>query len=157
LTDLPFPAAEIGTQDRFLLIVGNLYADEAFASPTQDEFAFTGDAEVPHPLCTTSGRNEVPASVEGKEVDRGSARLARLTAANLENARAPDADPEAGECGDQTIEDVARKPVRSDVTSRHQAAIISACSSRPTNAARFANTGVIRHILTRLRRVHATN
>ena len=43
---------------------------EAFASPTEEEFALTGHAEVPHPLRMTSGRNEVPASVEGKKVDR---------------------------------------------------------------------------------------
>src|SRR4029450_1509370 len=95
LTDLPFPAAEIGAQDRFPFIVGNLHADEAFASPTEEEFALTGDAEVPHPLRVTSGRNEVPASAEGREVDRRWARLPRLAAANFENTRAPDADPDA--------------------------------------------------------------
>src|SRR6185437_4554708 len=85
----------------------------------------------------TSGRDEVPASFEGKEIDRRSARLACLAAANLEDARAPHADPEAGECGYKTIEDVARKPVRSDVTSRHQAAIISASSSRSQSAGQY--------------------
>ena len=85
---------------------------------------FAGDAQVPHPLRVTAGSNEISGPVEGEQIDRRAPWLPGFPAADLEYARSPDADAEPRERGNRAIEEVARKPVRSDVALRHEDAII---------------------------------
>src|SRR4029453_16819614 len=70
-------------------------------------------AEVTHPLRVPAWRDEIARAVECQRVDGRSTRCSRLTAADLENARAPEADAGAGQASDDAVEDVSGEPVGS--------------------------------------------
>ena len=124
LAHLPRPTLHVGAQDRFLLGIGELDANEAFASPPEGKLALAGDAQVPNPLGLPACGDEIPASLEREQIDRSTARLTGLAAANFEHARSPDAEPEPAEGGDDPVDDVAGEPARSDVALCHPDVII---------------------------------
>lgn len=90
---LGFPLAEIGAQDRDLLVVGKLAGHEPLGMPPQAQLPFSRHAKVSHPLGVTTRRNEVLDVVQGQQVDRRGAPLTALPPANGEDPGAVDAEP----------------------------------------------------------------
>ena len=75
--------------------------------------AFACSAEVPNPLRVAARSDDVSGTTEAERVDGRAARDAGLAAADFEDARAPEADTDAGESGDDPVEEVASEPPRS--------------------------------------------
>ena len=73
-----------------------------------------------HPLSVAAGRDQVAHSVERERVHRVATRLAAFASSYLENARAPNADPEPCHPSDEPVNDVTGEPVGLDVTLRQE-------------------------------------
>src|SRR5918995_203295 len=108
--DLPFPALEVGTQDRGLVIVGELARGEVLCAAAEEQAALALGAEVADPLRVPARRDEVSRAFEGQQVDRVTSWLTGLSAADLEHPRPGDAHPEAGEAGHGAGGDVWGEP-----------------------------------------------
>src|SRR5260370_35802522 len=73
--DLCLPPLEVGAQDRYFLLAGELSAAEALGTPAQPQFAGAGGPRVAHPLGFAAGRDEVTAAIVGEQgYRRGTAR-----------------------------------------------------------------------------------
>src|SRR5689334_19950631 len=110
LSDFPLPAAQILAQHLSLRVVGDLACAELLPPPPDQEIAFTGDAQIAHPLRVAAWCDQVAGAVEGQDVHGCPVRPSRLAAAYLEDARSPHADPRAGQAGDEPVEDIPGEP-----------------------------------------------
>src|SRR4051812_32171660 len=116
--DLRLPSLEVRAEDVHLRVVGQLARAERLDPAAEPQSPLACDPQVAHPLGDAARRDEVAAAVERQQVDRGRAPFAARSAADLEDARAPDAHSAAGRDGDEAVEDVAREPAWNDVAVR---------------------------------------
>src|SRR5208283_4322197 len=98
--------------DRRLVVVGDLLGDERLGAAAQEQLPLAGDPQVADPLRMTARRDKVALAVDDQEIDRGGAPLAALAAPDGQDSRAQDADAEAGQPGDELVEDVSGEPAR---------------------------------------------
>src|SRR4051794_12603232 len=77
--DLPFPALEVGAQDRDLaVVVGKFHRGEALCPPTDEQAAHALGTEVADPLRVPARSDEVAPVLERQQIDRGTPWLAGL-------------------------------------------------------------------------------
>jgi hypothetical protein len=119
LAYLPFPLLEVRTQNRFFLLVRKLTRRESLTSAAEKQIALAGCAQVAHPLSVAARGHEVSGTVERERIHRVVPRPAARTASHLEDARAPDADPEPRHHCNDSVDHVAREPIRPNVSLRH--------------------------------------
>src|SRR5256884_7625589 len=107
---LGLPALEVGTQDGWLLLVGELRRPERLRASPDMQLSFANRPKVPNPLRHAARRDEVAIAFVGQEVDRRGPPLAALAAAHAQLPGSPDADPGAREQRDDRVEDVLGEP-----------------------------------------------
>jgi hypothetical protein len=83
--DLGLPSLEVGAQDGYLLVVGELPAAEALGTLAHPQLTGSGDPQVAHPLGFAAGRDEVAAPVVVEQVHRRGTPLAALPAPHRED------------------------------------------------------------------------
>ncbi len=110
--DFPFPAPEVGAQDRDLVVVGQFDRSEALCAPTKEEAALTLGTEVSDPLRVPAGRDEVARALESQQIDRSAPWLAGLASPDFEDARSRDAQSDTRERGHGAVEHVRGEPAR---------------------------------------------
>ena len=86
LPDLPFPALEVGAEDRDLVGVRHLHGANPLTPAAAQEVGLACHSQVANPLRVPARRDEVALALEVKDVDRDAARLAGLPTAHLEDA-----------------------------------------------------------------------
>lgn len=110
LSDLPLPVAEVRTQDRLLLRVGQFDGGEVLAATAEQQMPFACDAEVAHPLSVTTRRDQVANAVQSQRVDRVPSRLAALTTVDFEDPRSPRAQAKPSRARNQRVQYLAVEP-----------------------------------------------
>src|SRR5215207_3419131 len=109
--DLPFPALEVGAQDRDLVvIVGQFDRSEALRAPTEEQAALALRTEVSDPLRVPAWRDEVARAFESQQIDRSVPCFARLASADLEDPGSRDAHSATRERGHGAVEHVRGEP-----------------------------------------------
>src|SRR5207302_10119784 len=94
LPHLPSPRLEVRAQDRRLLGVGDLLDAHGLGLAAEPQPGLATDADVAHPLRFATRCDQVAPAFERQRVHRRAVPLARLATANLEHARALEAEPE---------------------------------------------------------------
>src|SRR5262249_10066266 len=118
LRDLPLPAPQILTQDRFPFSHRHLDGPEALAAVSEQQLALAGRAQVSHPLRLPPWRDEIAAATARKQIDWHAARLAAPPAPHLQDPRAPETDPHPRGRGHQPVEYPAIEPTGPSVWPR---------------------------------------
>jgi len=116
--DLPFPTLEVCAQDRDLVVIGELDRGEALSAPAEEQTALASGTEVAYPLRVPARRDEIASAFETQQIDRGTAWLAGLASADLEDPGPRDAQPKARQRGHATVEHVGREPAGTLVALR---------------------------------------
>src|SRR4029453_12721104 len=109
-THLRLPALEVGAQDRWLVLVGELGRPERLRASPDPQLSVSRRAQVANPMRHSPGRDEVPIASIGEEVDGCRPPLAGLAPTHAQLPGSPDADTSAREQRDDRVEDVLREP-----------------------------------------------
>ena len=97
--DLELPLLQVGSQQRRLLVVGELDRVERLRPPADTEPPLTARAQVLDPLRVTARRDQIVGALVVQKVDRGLSPFAGLAALDLEDARAVYAHAQARQRG----------------------------------------------------------
>src|SRR5918996_1658071 len=118
--DLPRPLLQICAKKRQLVFVRKLGGEELVGPSTFSQPHLAAHAQVAHPLRLASGRHEVTLALELERIDGRAPPLAALPPAYLQDTRADEADAEAGQPGDDWVEDMLREPPGALVVGLHR-------------------------------------
>src|SRR5215472_3787494 len=117
--DFRFPSLQVGAQDRYLLVVGELAATEAFGPAAHPQLPGSGGPQVAYPLRFAAGCDQVTMTLVAEQVHRRGPPLAARPALHRQHPPAEDADALRGQEGHHPVEDVAREPARRTVMIGH--------------------------------------
>src|SRR6185312_10427244 len=124
--DLGFPSLEVGAQDGYLLVVGELPAAEGFGVLAHPQLTGSGDPQVAHPLGFAARRDEITVPVVVEQIHRRGTPLAARPALHSQDARTEDADALPGQERHQPVEHVAGEPTGRTVIVGHAVHPLSA-------------------------------